>query len=50
MSKKYASFDEAAAANPEHPVIVHGLHCRAIAAYSKNIARIENATLSYFNK
>jgi hypothetical protein len=51
MAKKfYATADEAIAANPTDPVVIHGLFCRDKCAFPRNVERINNAILQHFNK
>lgn len=51
MAKKfYANVEEAIAANPNDPVVIHGLFCREKCAFERNVQRINNAILSHFNK
>lgn len=50
MKPRYETAQQAIEANPEHPVVIHGLFCRDRCNSRAREERINNIILSHFNK
>lgn len=50
MKTKYETAADAIAANPEHPVVIHGEYCKAKMADASRRDKIDGIILSHFNR
>ena len=48
--EKFATYEAARDAHPEHPIIVHAEYCLGLMAYQRNIDRCKSVALGYFNR
>lgn len=46
----YQTYEEAVAANPEHPVVLHGQYCLQLIAYENHAVKVRETVLAFFNR